>query len=74
MIKKVIIVVSIIAALSLLGAFLWRHFVTDRIMDKDGMINEWQDVASADDLSFDGSKPAASPEIQITDTDAHNDL
>ena len=46
---KWIIILAAIALLAALGALAFRHFVTDRIMDKDGMGNP-NYVEQAEDL------------------------
>ena len=54
---KWIIILAAIALLAALGALAYRHFVTDRIMDKDGMENP-NYVQQLDGLSYDMAEQA----------------
>ena len=49
---KWIIILAAMALLAALGALAYRHFVTDRIMDKGGMENP-NYVQQLDGLSYD---------------------
>lgn len=54
---KWIIILAAVALLAALGALAYRHFVTDRIMDKDGMENP-NYVQQLDGLSYDMAEQA----------------
>ena len=43
MLKWIIIIAAAMALLAALGALAYRHFVTDRIMDKGNMENPFRD-------------------------------
>lgn len=47
--KRLIIAVLIALVMVLGGAMLYRHFVTNRIMDKDGMENPYADELTQED-------------------------
>lgn len=54
---KWIIILAAVALLAALGALAFRHFVTDRIMDKGGMENP-NYVQQLDGLSYDMAEQA----------------